>query len=168
MSMSLPVTASKDDCVVNISHQIFVSIFSFAIFFMATTASAGQAGSDPSVTPGQVSFAITLSEKKCQLAVWLTDSHGKFIDTVYVSRKTGQKGLGNRGGSLDDKWGGSRLSMLPVWAHQRGVDYGGGNFYPPKDKPLPDVVSSASPPAGRFNLLWHPAIVAGRGLLFLC
>lgn len=101
-------------------------------------------------------FNIDLTEKGCQMAVWLADEQGNFIDTVYVTRKTALKGLGNRGGGLDDKWGGSRLSMLPVWAHHRGVDYGGGNYYPPKDKPLVDAVSSATPKAGKFIWNWQP------------
>ena len=97
-----------------------------------------------------------MSKGKCQVAVWLTDEEGSFIDTVYVTKKTAQKGLGNRGGQLDGKLGGSRLSTLPVWAHCRGFDYGGGNFYPPKDDPLPDAITSATPRAGEFVRTWRP------------
>jgi hypothetical protein len=95
-------------------------------------------------------FNIVLTEKKCQMAIWLVNEQGVFVDTVYVTRKVAQKGLGNRGGEIDDKWGGSRLSILPVWVHQRGIDYGGGNFYPSKDRPLVDAISSATPKAGEF------------------
>jgi len=103
------------------------------------------------------SFRLVLSEKNCQLAIWLTDEQGTFVDTVYVTRKVARKGMGNRRGRLDDKWGGARLSVLPVWAHSRGVDYGGGNFYPPKDNPLPDAITSATPKAGEFIWKWKPA-----------
>jgi len=48
------------------------------------------------------------------------------------------------------------LSVLPVWAYQRGIDYGGKNFYPPNDKPLPDAISSATPKAGEFVWIWKP------------
>jgi hypothetical protein len=110
-----------------------------------------------SQTSGQVlSFRIVLAQQGCQLAVWLTDESGAFIDTVYVTRKTARQWLGNRGGELDDRWGGSRLSVLPVWAHQRGTDEGGGNYYPPKAKPLVDAVSSATPKAGQFVWSWQP------------
>jgi hypothetical protein len=101
-------------------------------------------------------FKTNLSERSCQMAIWMTNEKGEFVDTVYVTRKIAQKGLGNRGGQLDDRLGGSRLSVLPVWAHQRGVDYGEGNFYPPKDKPLVDAVTSATPKPGTFIWTWHP------------
>ena len=103
-----------------------------------------------------LSFRIAFSQKGCQLAVWLNDEAGAFVDTVYVTRQTALKGLGNRGGELDDHWGGSRLSVLPVWAHQRGIDDGGGNYYPSKAKPLVDAVSSATPKAGQFVWNWQP------------
>jgi hypothetical protein len=111
-----------------------------------------------------LSFRIVLTQKNCQLAIWLNDETGAFIDTIYVTRKTARKGLGNRGGELDDRWGGSRLSVLPVWAHQRGIDDGGGNYYPSKAKPLVDAVSSATPKAGQFVWNWQPhrALKPGR------
>ena len=102
------------------------------------------------------SFRLHLSEKKCQMAIWLTDEQGVFVDTVYVTRKVAKKGLGNRRGGLDDKWGGARLSALPLWAYSRGVDYGNGNFYPPKNKPLPDAITSATPKAGELVWEWKP------------
>ena len=113
-----------------------------------------------------VSINLMLSEKKCTLAIWLTDAEGAFVDTVYVTRKVAQKGLGNRGGKLDDKWGGSRLSMLPVWAYYRGIDYGNDNFYPPKDKPLPDAITSATPKAGEFIWNWNPKDPLKQGRYF--
>jgi hypothetical protein len=101
-------------------------------------------------------FNIVLTKKSCQIAIWLVNEKGKFVDTVYITRKTAKKGLGNKGGELDDRLGGSRLSVLPVWAHQRGFDYGDGNFYPPKDKALVDAITSATPKAGEFVWTWRP------------
>jgi len=111
----------------------------------------------------EITFRILLSKGKCQLAVWLTDEQGNFVDTVYVTRKIAQKGLGNRKGQLDAKLGGARASSLPVWAHARGVDYGDGNFYPPKDKALPDAITSATPKAGEFVWTWRPQKRLGPG-----
>ena len=112
-------------------------------------------------------FYIELTKGMCQLAVWVEDEKGTFVDTVYVTRKIAKKGLGNRKGGIDDKMGGSRLSALPVWAHRRGVDYGGGNFYPekepPKDKALPDAVTSATPGSGEFKWTWNPEKVLAPG-----
>jgi len=104
----------------------------------------------------EFTFNILLGEKSCQIAIWLVNEKGEFVDTVYVTRKIAKKGLGNRGGELDDRLGGSRLSVLPVWAHQKGIDYGGGNFYPPKDKAIVDAITSATPKAGEFVWTWRP------------
>lgn len=49
------------------------------------------------------SFKLLLSEKRCQLAIWLTDEKGAFVDTVYVTRYLAKKGLGPRKGGLDDR-----------------------------------------------------------------
>ena len=112
------------------------------------------------------SFRIHLSKGMCQLAVWLEDEQGGFVDTVYVTRKVAKKGLGNRKGGIDDKVGGERLSVLPVWAHRRGVDYGDGNFYPTKESPLPDAVTSATPKKGEFVRTWAPAAPLEPGTYF--
>ena len=121
---------------------------------------------DKEATSQTLSFKLILSGKKSQIAIWLTDEKNTFVDTIYVTRKIAQKGLGNRGGSLDDKWGGSRLSTLPVWAYSQGIDYDGGNFYPPKDKPLADAISSATPKAGEFIWNWNPANALKHGKYF--
>jgi len=112
-----------------------------------------------------VSFKLLMSLERPQIAIWITDNQGSFFDTVYVTRKTA-KGYGNRGGSLDDRMGGSRLSILPVWAHSRGIDYGNGNFYPTYDKPLPDAISSATPRAGEYKWIWNPKDVLKQGRYF--
>jgi len=135
-------------------------VFVVMLFLPTTGFSSG------AETPQRFSFKLQLSQKKCQIAIWIMDEHGAFVETVYITRKIGKKGLGNRGGSLDDKMGGSRLSTLPVWAHSRGIDYGNGNFYPPKDKPLPDAISSATPKAGEFIWNWESKDVLKHGRYF--
>jgi hypothetical protein len=134
------------------SHiKLFIGCFFAAFLFLGSYVFAETKNAQM-----EFDFNILLAEKNCQIAIWLVNEKGAFVDTVYVTRKTAKKGLGNRGGGLDDKLGGSRLSILPVWAHQRGVDYGGGNFYPPKDKALVDAITSATPKAGEFVWSWRP------------
>jgi hypothetical protein len=63
-----------------------------------------------------------------QIAVWIEDSKGNFVDTVYVTRSTGALGLGNRPGNALFKsayrWPyGRRVMVLPVWAHAHGKQY---------------------------------------------
>ncbi|HEX8954117.1 MAG TPA: CFI-box-CTERM domain-containing protein [Polyangia bacterium] len=63
-----------------------------------------------------------------QLAVWIEDPAGNYVDTAYVTRSTGALGLGNRPGNARFKsayrWPyGRREMVLPVWAHARGKQY---------------------------------------------
>lgn len=63
-----------------------------------------------------------------QLAIWLEDEGGRFVDTIMVTRLIGSYGLGNRPGRPDFGTGyawpyGKRESALPIWAHRRGVTY---------------------------------------------
>jgi hypothetical protein len=64
-----------------------------------------------------------------QIAAWIEDDSGKFIDTAYVTRATGALGLGNRPGNAFFKsayrWPyGRREMVLPIWAHQHNHSYG--------------------------------------------
>jgi hypothetical protein len=80
-----------------------------------------------------------------QIAVWIEDPDGKYIDTLYVTEKAGTQG-----------WRGSkkirRPESLPCWSHRRGVVYPDGLFMPTRENPLTDAVTAASP-AGNFRLM---------------
>jgi hypothetical protein len=81
-----------------------------------------------------------------QIAVWIEDAGGNFIDTAYVTRSTGALGLGNRPGNALFKsayrWPyGRREMVLPVWAHARGKTYpyivmGGSQGLDPDDNSI--------------------------------
>ena len=63
-----------------------------------------------------------------QIAVWVEDAQGNYIDTVYITRQTGYFGLANRPGSPQLKTAvrypyGRRDMVLPVWAHHRNHSY---------------------------------------------
>jgi hypothetical protein len=63
-----------------------------------------------------------------QMAIWLEDVDGRFVDTIMVTRLVGTYGLGNRPGRGDFGTGylwpyGRREMALPIWAHRRGVTY---------------------------------------------
>jgi hypothetical protein len=63
-----------------------------------------------------------------QIAVWLQDSTGKFVDTLMVTNATARRGIGNRPGRWDFLSGplfpyGKRVMSLPIWAHARGKTY---------------------------------------------
>ena len=63
-----------------------------------------------------------------QLAIWLEDAEGKWLQDVLVTQATGKLGIGNRPGEWNfvSSWRapyGPRRSVLPVWAHRRGKTY---------------------------------------------
>ncbi len=63
-----------------------------------------------------------------QIAVWLQDSTGKYVDTLMVTNATAVRGIGNRPGRWDFLSGplfpyGKRVMSLPIWAHARGHTY---------------------------------------------
>ena len=63
-----------------------------------------------------------------QIAVWLQDSKGAFVDTLMVTNATSVRGIGNRPGRSDFVSGplfpyGKRVMALPIWAHARGKIY---------------------------------------------
>src|SRR5690349_4515648 len=68
-----------------------------------------------------------------QIVAWVEDSTGKYIDTIYMTAKTGVYGMGNRPGrkdfnsgpypnialGIDDMWPYGRREMtFPVWAEK--------------------------------------------------
>jgi len=64
-----------------------------------------------------------------QLAVWVEDSNGKWLQDLFVTRSVGFLGLGNRPGQAllksDFHWPyGRRPMALPIWAFRRGKQYG--------------------------------------------
>ena len=63
-----------------------------------------------------------------QIAVWVQDSTGAFVDTLMVTNATAVRGIGNRPGRPDFLSGplfpyGKRVMSLPIWAHARGKTY---------------------------------------------
>lgn len=63
-----------------------------------------------------------------QLVVWLEQADGTYVDTLFITDKTGRRGLGNRPGRMDFNSGwawpyGRRTSTFPVWAHRHGMSW---------------------------------------------
>lgn len=70
-----------------------------------------------------------LPTDQLQIVGWIEDSQGHYVDTIYMTAKTGRYGLGNRPGRFDfnsngphhDTWPyGRRITTFPVWAHRHG------------------------------------------------
>ncbi len=82
-----------------------------------------------------------------QVAIWLTDEDGNFVQDVFVTQSTGTLGIGNRPGRWDflSSWRfpyGPRPQVLPVWAHARGKTY-------------PALVFHDDDPGDENSLGWH-------------
>jgi hypothetical protein len=63
-----------------------------------------------------------------QIVVWLEDSQGNFVDTLFITQQTGSFGLGNRPGRFDFNSGpmwpyGRRVNTFPVWSHHNGQSF---------------------------------------------
>jgi len=73
-----------------------------------------------------------------QIVAWIEDTSGNYIDTIYMTAKTGMYGMGNRPGrkdfnsgpypnpalNIDDMWPyGRRIMTFPVWAHRHGLTF---------------------------------------------
>jgi hypothetical protein len=80
-------------------------------------------------------------------AVWIEDTSGRYLQTLYVSRVIGTSRF-TYGKEEDGKWVPDivrRPEALPCWGHKRGVQARDGYFLPDPDSPVPDAVSGATP-----------------------
>ena len=82
-----------------------------------------------------------------QIAIWVTDAEGNFVQDVFVTQSTGTLGIGNRPGRWDflSSWRfpyGPRPQVLPVWAHARGKTY-------------PALIFHDDDPGDENSLGWH-------------
>ncbi len=73
-----------------------------------------------------------------QYALWMEDSAGNYLGTLFITRKTATEGwVFNRGNR--------RIESLPVWAHKRDKEDESGVLYPSKEEPLTDGITGATP-----------------------
>lgn len=97
-------------------------------------------------------FSLFLGLKKKnapQIAVWIEDPEGRYLETVYVSHKIATQSWTAAGGNR-------RREALPHWCHRRGVQYGDGLYLPTKREPVADGISGATP-RGSFDVKLTPA-----------
>lgn len=73
-----------------------------------------------------------------QFAIWLEDTAGNYLETLYVTEKIATEGwIANKGNR--------RKEALPHWCHQRGISYDDGLLLPTKEDPIVDGISGATP-----------------------
>jgi hypothetical protein len=90
------------------------------------------------IKPGEEWIHKTPFNVPPQIAVWMEDQEGRFLNTIFVSEKAAVQGWvftsENR-----------KPESLPAWSQRRGVRYADGLFMPTKENPLPDAVTAATP-----------------------
>jgi hypothetical protein len=90
-----------------------------------------------------------------QVAIWLEDSTGNYLETLLVTTSTA-RGLFYSGRSAKnfkqsdtakeiESTPTRRVDALPYWSHKRGHQYPDGFYSPPTDEPLPDGITGATP-----------------------
>lgn len=94
-----------------------------------------------------------------QIAIWLEDMSGNFIETLYVTAFFGQQRIGNF--SIPNIVFGR--GTLPFWI---GRQYTKTATYPTRESPLPDSVTSATPRA-RFVLNTKIPVDIESGYIFI-
>ncbi len=89
-----------------------------------------------------------------QIVAWLETPEGQYLDTLYVTQKTGRYGMGNRPGRADFNTGsehadvfpyGRRIQTFPVWAHRHGMDFPSVVFQNGDENNLSHAFSQSSP-----------------------
>jgi hypothetical protein len=104
-----------------------------------------------------------------QVAIWLEDSTGHYLETLLVTTSTA-KGLFYAGRSAlnfkeEDEVKTERsdptrrVDALPYWSHKRGHQYRDGFYSPPPGDPLPDGITSATP-TGNFLFKTEPESIS--------
>jgi hypothetical protein len=81
-----------------------------------------------------------------QMAVWVEDTQGRLLQTLYVTRKFAKQDWGIAPHNRDSCF---RTSSLPYWLNKY---VHAGNRAPTAARPLPDDVTSATP-TGCFDLI---------------
>lgn len=76
-----------------------------------------------------------------QFAIWLEDTEGTYITTLFATKKIATEGWKSNDGNR-------RKEALPHWGYQRGIIYDDGLYLPTKDEPLIDGITGATPKAG--------------------
>lgn len=73
-----------------------------------------------------------------QMAIWIEDTAGNYISTIYVTHTIATQSWTASGGER-------RKSALPTWCHSRGIKYPDGLYLPTKKEPVADGISGATP-----------------------
>jgi hypothetical protein len=118
------------------------------VLFVVLVASTAHAGPVPECVDVNFTPADQL-----QIVAWVEKADGTFVDTIYITQKTGFYGLGNRPGRYDfnsgpvvhDLWPyGRRTNVFPVWAHRHGLTWPEVDFQSGTENDLSHMMEQSS------------------------
>jgi len=101
----------------------------------------------------EVTFLKGKAHNHPSFAIWIEDTAGNYIQTLFVTRSVG-KGTFVYGDKTGYSWkpGDRRIpAALPYWSHKRGIWDEDGLYTPSSKHPVPDAYTGATP-AGDFVL----------------
>jgi hypothetical protein len=101
----------------------------FVVAALAAVLTASGAGTASAADSCRVIEIDMVPTADLQIVVWLEDSEGNYVDTLFITRLTGSYGLGNRPGIMefDSAWMwpyGRRTTTFPVWAQRHPYEFG--------------------------------------------
>lgn len=102
-------------------------------------------------------------------AVWLADSAGNYLQTLYVSESIG-KGVFKHASRESGRWLAGEIqrpAALPYWMHQRNIENEAGTLLPTAKQPIPDAYSGATPKASFIFHLRSEKPLSGKYRLFV-
>jgi hypothetical protein len=97
--------------------------------------------------PLKLAFTRGKSYNHPTFAVWLEDTEGRFLQTLFVTRSFGRGtfGYGDASGGVWKPGQVRRPAALPYWSHRAGIMKGLDNYIPDAANPVPDAITSATP-----------------------
>lgn len=102
-------------------------------------------------------------------AIWLADTTGKYIETLYVSESIG-KGVFKRGSRRTGRWMSGEIerpASLPYWTHQRNETNEKGTLMPTTRYPVADTYTGATPNNSFMMTLFTGEKLNGRYRVYL-
>ena len=102
-------------------------------------------------------------------AIWLADSEGNFLQTLYVSESIGT-GVFKHVSREAGRWMAGEIqrpAALPYWTHQRNIRNEAGTLLPTPKEPVPDAYTGATPSSSFVFYLYTDKPLNGTYTLFL-
>ncbi len=91
--------------------------------------------------PGATVLGVTITGVP-QMAVWLEDKQGNYLETLYVTKKASDSSYIQ---SLFSGEGARRPEALPHWSYARGIKSADGLMMPSSANPIADAITGATP-----------------------